>query len=561
MKFKVIYRKLPVWLRFVLVEAIIILVLILAVVIELRHLADSDWLKIFLYNGDSLTLPVIRQALDSKTPLLWVGSSQLSLFPEGLFYAFSSIMTNSIRSSLVFNAIFNMVILYSLVRWVTSIFKIIPKIYERLFPLGCCLLLILFMILEREPNVNYSSIATLFLFSAYYYGIVLSAIAMLGITLSQLKISLKTKTNIILILVGFLVTTLTVFSDPLFIVAYLLPITVTMLFIFNLTRISLKRILWIIVPQLIGGLVGYEARKPFSQYFGQSLNSHINTYNIPSTLSLFHTVISTYLHNLPGIIEFLLVVGIILFSLLYIFFWVYQKTHHKNTHLDNKLFLLCLFSFIEVVTLIFFSIFSGILTTRYLLPIVIIPMLGLLPLMYTRVIKYYKRFILFASTLFILIISTFGIMSIKYADKLLSTTSYYGNTCLAEALHHKTAYGIGQYWTVRALDVYGQKNEQVFQVNPNFTIFPWQTNLGDYGDKRFSFVIVDKKPTMGAILASDPYLPQDPSKIFSCKNFYIYQYIPGSNGYKELNKVVDQSYILAKNMRSSGNIASYFSKE
>lgn len=559
MNFKSLYGKLPNWLKFISVETITILVLILAVTIELRHIADSNWLKVFLYNGDSLTLPVIRQALGSRAPFQWIGSSQLSLFPEGLFYAISSIFSDSIRSSLVFNAILNVIVLYCLIRWITSVFKAIPDTYKRLFSLGCCLLLLVYMVLEREPNINYSSLATLFLFSTYYYGIVLATLAVLGITLRQLKSSLTTKTNIILVVVGFLLSALTVFSDPLFIVAYLLPLTITLAFLFILTKIRLKQIIWIVAPQILGGLVGYEARKPFSEYFGQSLSSHISTYNIPATLSVFHTTISTYLHSRSGIIEFLLILGAIIFSLVYVLIWIYRKTHHKNMRLDEGLLLLCLFSFAEAVTLIFFSIATGVMVTRYLLPIVIIPMLGLLPIMYAKFIRNHKKYIVFAAIFVLLATSVVGIISIKNASKLLSTSTYLGNVCLANVLSHKTAYGVGQYWTVRALDVYGQQNEQALQVNPNLTIYPWQANLGSYGNKHFSFIIVNKQPAPDAIIPGDPALPSNPSRISDCNNFYVYQYAPGSKGYTELNKIVNQSYELAESMRASGNIAAYVS--
>src|SRR5258708_6602963 len=96
-------NRLPGWLAFIILEGWPIIILLFALAIEFRHIATSAWLPVFLYNGDSLSLPVIRLSLAHKDPFMWVSSSQFLLFPEGIFYAISSLITKSIRASLVFN--------------------------------------------------------------------------------------------------------------------------------------------------------------------------------------------------------------------------------------------------------------------------------------------------------------------------------------------------------------------------------------------------------------------------------------------------------------------------
>jgi hypothetical protein len=51
-------------------EMLPVVVVIFASFIELAHIAQTSWLKAYLYNGDSLTLPLIRQSLAHKDSIL-----------------------------------------------------------------------------------------------------------------------------------------------------------------------------------------------------------------------------------------------------------------------------------------------------------------------------------------------------------------------------------------------------------------------------------------------------------------------------------------------------------
>ncbi len=522
----------------------------------MRHIADSTWTQLFLYNSDSLTLPIFRQALNSKAPLMWVSSSQFLLFPEGLVYAISSILTDSIRASLVFNAYLNVVILYVLIRWTLGQFKDISNIFQRIFSLSCCLLLIFYMVLERRANINSSSIATLFLFTTYYYGVMLSGVALLGIILFQLKYyELSVKVRIVTI-ISFLLASLSTFSDPLFAIEVLLPLIITIILVFILSNLKFRKLLLISLPPIIGGIIGYVARSPFHYFIGQSTTNHISTYDIPITLTIFHDSIKMDLSNLSGSIELFLILLIILFSLVYSLIWIYKKIHFNPKRQDIRLLILSMFSFISSIWAITFSILGGSETTRYLTLIAIFPLLGLIPLLYLRLIKKWRKYIIIIFSVMIVAIAYLGISSLKDATKLLSTSTYQAPSCLAKALNYKPAYGVGSYWTVRPLDLYGKPDEQALQVMPNLAVFPWQANAGAYDNKTFTFILVNKVDSFQSITSNDIYLPPDPSKISSCNSFYVYQYAVHSKGYRYLNKTIQQTYKRVLTLRSSDNLAS-----
>jgi len=84
--------------------------------IVLNHFATTRWPDAFLYNADSLVLPLIKQSISDGERFRWVFSSQLFIFPEAPLYWLSSLPTDSARVALATNAIVNLTALYALLR-------------------------------------------------------------------------------------------------------------------------------------------------------------------------------------------------------------------------------------------------------------------------------------------------------------------------------------------------------------------------------------------------------------------------------------------------------------
>lgn len=554
-------RRLPKWLLLIGAEAWPVVVLILAVAIEFAHIANSSWLQVFLYNGDSLTLPVIRQALAHKEPFLWVSSSQFLLFPEGMFYAISSFLTRSVRASLVFNGGLNLVGLYLLLRWITSTFANIPRATKQLFALGGCLLLILYMLLERQPLVNSSAVATLFIFSSYYYGVILAGLFLVGLAFRQLQVSassrLLTRNQLFLCLVALCIAMLTVFSDPIFIILFLVPFMITAGLVFVLGGLKFRDALLICLPALFGSGIGYVGRSFFKSYIGEPLGGHIVTAQIPGTLTVFHGAISTDLHSKSGAIELGLIAAVMGFSALYALWWMYQKSRGQR-QLDGRLLLISLLAVIAPIGAVLFSIFSGSLVTRYLLPLIIFPLVGLLAALTSAQVNRFRKGLAVGSAAIITVVVVWSLASIGGANRVLAST-FPDAQCLATALSNQPAVGAAQYWDARPLGVYGRQDEEVLQIKADLSPYLWQSNLGSFQNKKLSFLVVDKALTSpGAMLPDNPSIPPAPTRIYSCPNIYVYMYTPGTQGYKQLNNRVEKSYGRLHKTWSAGKTAELY---
>ena len=140
MKISLIIRK---CLKLIVLEGWPIVLLILALIVEISHVVNSGWLNLYLYNGDSLTLPILLKTLTGHSGFLWVSSSQFLLFPEGLLYLVSSFLNHSVRASLLINSFLNIVILYLIFRWFVEIVSKTPRYTKQIFAVACCLVLIL----------------------------------------------------------------------------------------------------------------------------------------------------------------------------------------------------------------------------------------------------------------------------------------------------------------------------------------------------------------------------------------------------------------------------------
>lgn len=110
------------------------------------------------------------------------------------------------------------------------------------------------------------------------------------------------------------------------------------------------------------------------------------------------------------------------------------------------------------------------------------------------------------------------------------------------------------------MNVYGRPDEVALQIKPDLSPFVWQANLGSYRNKKISFIIVDKQASGSpqAVLPTDPYLPANPSKIYSCKDIYVYTYATGTDGYNQLNDIFHKHYNNLMRLRSAGDTSQLF---
>ena len=105
--------------------------------------------------------------------------------------------------------------------------------------------------------------------------------------------------------------------------------------------------------------------------------------------------------------------------------------------------------------------------------------------------------------------------------------------------------GIGSFWIVRALALYGEQKGRLVQVqNPPLTVHAWMNNLALYHDTEFSYVIADDIVSgrdLRRILGA-------PATAVACTGFVIYDY-RGTAGERKLNSAISKTLAIVESHR------------
>lgn len=540
-----------------------LLIILIGLVIELAHIATTIWSAFYYYLGDSLTMVLLRQSFAHKEPFLWIFSSQFNLFPEGPIYFISSLFMTTVRASLILNSIFNVAIFYILIRIIGGLIFPKKRLPVQFISVLATLVLISEMLLERVPAIDQNTIATLFLFNTYFYGIILSSLATIAIIIALVKKqSISINNNVFLYATALIITTLTSFSNPLFIIQFEIPFIIV-LFVLKIFRlIDYKKAFYLFIATS-GSIFGYFLRIPFNDFVGSTPTSHINIHNVHPAISLLIRSANNDFHSVTGTFELIIGLLIILLGLCFSVYYLLIKKSERKAVIHLQILLISLFGIISPLVCIIFVVFTGQLTTRYLLPIYTFPLLSLLWLVIFNYSKQFTKWLVIAFSLIFIGVAVAGILSLKSAKSLFTIPGPPGSSCLAESLNYKSANGVASYGTARALDVYGLFNERVLQINGggNGLIYPWLANLGAFKNKSFTFIIIDKPTTIGSGWGSYNGTISNlgyPDYIKNCTPFWVFIYNPSNKGYRILNSEIQQNYNRIYKLRQSGSASDFF---
>jgi len=535
-------------------ELAALLVPVAASFIELAHIATTGWRAVYLYAGDSLTLPIIRQSLDRKEAIQWVFSSQLNLFPEGILYAIASIFTRSISTSLAINSVINIALFYIVIRLIMSVSTTITRMRQRLYSIACTLIVIGYMLLETYGSRINQTQATYFLFNTYYDGLVIIGLFVLYILLRQIRSrqSLWSKTNIALTLFALLLPALTIASDPLYAMQFTAPCVVVLAIFYCCRYASRRRLLFLAVVQALAFDIGMSGRFFLRSFIGEALQGH----EIETSLGVFDHILapfSTIAPLNPSITLYMrILINIVIYFLIvfYVLIQMNRKLKDKHAKLQPlSLFVLCFIAVEPLVLGVLLTAMNG-LQDRYLITPILLPPIGLVLIVAAiesrRVQWWIERSILLVAALAVLL----GLVALTRTKPLIAA-GYNGSTCLAAALDYHAANGVSDYDTARALDVYGVDGIRVLQTE-GVKPYAWLNNLASYENKQFSFAVVTKD---GGFHYFDNL--GKPSSVQSCPTFWVYQYAPGSAGYRTLNQGMDASLQQQLLSRKQGKIADY----
>lgn len=551
-----LYRRVK--LSKITVEVILLLVITAAFVIEMAHIADTAWLQVFLHDSDSLTLPIIYKSLQLHEPLEWVFSAQLNLFPEAIIFAVAAVFTRTVESALAVNAFINVLVFYGLVRVILRVIASKSLAKRQTYGLLTVLVLLGFMLLET-PTTFGQALVTYMLFSSYYSGPLFIGLLNVGVLAYLIKHPLplfSRKRWLALAGLG-LINSSTVASNPMFVIQFTAPLLATLALLWQQKILKGRQFLQLVALQLAPVAVGMLVRQTILKgYIGLGLGTFLapvsQIFEWRPLLALSIKTIAPIAASSALRLRMFLST-ILYFSTVFILLFSLRKSIKRFR--PEVLFVL-LFIVLEPLVLLLCLYDSTVSAERYMIAPFII---GVIAISLIAVTSFSDRYVsqikigLISLSLIILMISP-----LQFHKLTAFQNSYVANeTCLDEALEGKPEAGLADYWVSRALDVYNSRDQRVLQMwhNESPAIYPWLNNVGAYRDKQFSFYILQRKHRLTPLFnreVTDP--PANYTSVSACENFLVYHYAPGSQGYNDLNKSIQNSLKRVQKARKAGTL-------
>jgi hypothetical protein len=535
-----------------------IVLILCGMAVEFRHMSESAWKTVLLYNGDSLVLPLLQESLSRGEPYEWVFSSQTFLFPEYPIYWLCALVGQTPRIALTINAIVNVLLLYALFRGIAAQLAPGRRLRQVVFPIAALGIFFLFL-LSENPNglsgpgdVPPEDIASLFLISTYYYGVILTGLLVLLLSIwvtdrFQLERVTRARIAVYTSIVVVLVTA-TTFSDPLYLLQFAVPFGAAALALAMLRRLKWKWFALLAGVQAIAGAIGLVLRAVFARYIVAS-SSYISLHRTRTSIAvLTHTLVLWLDDGLLGVLKLLILIalGVLLTVLLVRFLEQNRRGRAQGayalTPLDG---FVAVFTFVSALTLLIGQVATGQLLTRYLVPLFIFPLLGIVlfadPSSLGRRLVSPQRLrprlpAVVGATMGVtaLLAVTLGAVAAPATVDMIRTTMPTGQACFERWIGDSRANGVGSFMVTRPLKLYGPQRGELLQVTAGLGVQPWMNNLSSYRDRHFSFVLVDK---VDVTRADTLHELGRPASVQSCPGFQIYDYA-GTRGARSLDSIL-----------------------
>jgi hypothetical protein len=536
--------------------------ILLCSLIATGHLLLTPWRDLYLFNADSLTLALFAKSLLSGEALSWKFSSQIFFFPELFLYIFCYVLTPSIEWSFIANSFVNLwlwvALTYLLARAIglTRLNGLLVAVISAAWIAFC-------VVLEPQPYVNVTALVTLILFNTYYFGAVLTTIAVALLTCLLINDEPRDRSKaairkILILSLAVVLSALTYFSNPMFLLQCSIPFLVTLGLFRFLSKITKEFFYLLALTQCLALGLGQALRYIFREHIGRSTNRYIHLKSfvegIDGVLENLRLAFSTF----HSALEYACVGTLLLLS-----GWVALnlfKDALRDARLKQALacsssqFCLLFLSLSAWLTLLG-TIVSGNFLMRYFLPVGLFPLLVVVYFCSKRYARLGSRFKLLLLPL--MLCTPVILWSISNAIETNSASfawltqwrgveHYEPVQCFNRHMKKEHFNAVGSFWTSRALDGYGSPSSRVLQVSETLEPVHWLTNRANFQSIKINGVIVNRKgpdraKVSGNIYQDDVVALGAPANIFRCNDFDIYFYPDDSEGFKTLSRLVRRS--------------------
>ncbi len=342
---------------------------VLAFYIKLSQNPDFWFLP--LYQADVFQLPALYKniVMDGGSWFDWVGGSSLYLFPDTILYFLLNAFTNNAYGALVAYSIIQVIALAMASLFLaSSLFGKTPYVVKTGILLGCTFLM---LVLAKNVDVDEYNILYPILLPVFHGSGLVILIFMLGVTVRAFKNVSQAKVVGYSVLL-FVISTLTILSDFLYIVQFIVPMLICVGLLTMSNRLSRRSGLL-----LLGALMG-------ACVLGVAIN--VMLFHASSGPNQFYVLmeenwhINRYLINIYRLASDFVITDPFYSAILVSYFlagcWVI-KAYCQSKPQDEKILFLFVFYFaVFLVNVAAVSLLGNFMrpgSSRYMLPLLVLP--------------------------------------------------------------------------------------------------------------------------------------------------------------------------------------------
>ncbi|QNE44788.1 hypothetical protein F1C15_14070 [Frigoribacterium sp. NBH87] len=532
-------RRVVRWLGAELVALVVVVVL---ASIGTGHAIGGVKRRLLLDDGDSVVLPLFVESLRRGEAFEWTMSPVLFVFPELPLYLVSDLVTTGVAAALLTNAVVNVVVLYLLFRAVTR--SLLPAAGQAAAAAAAVAGTALFVgctLLEFRYVGNTAEIATLFYSNTYYSGTVMSCLATLALGARLLRGD-ATRRSVVASASGLaLVAALSVLSNPLYLLWAVAPAGVALAVTWAVRRTGWRTVVVLAVASLGGSAVGYVGRIPLAPYIAATSDQYFRSDLVDLSASFYRGILRELVTSHKGQLEAAVFLGLVVVSVVGLVVALVRRASGPVTFAFAA-------SVATSVVVPVVVVQVGSLAARYLLPVFFVPLaVGVVSLVVVleraaaRAPAGAARRrvpLLVAAVAVVAAVVAFGTAPIARVVTEARGPGYPAASCLTDWADGRDAVGVGQFWQVRPLQVYGGDDVRLLQAHGDLSVFPWLSNLAPYQGADPSYLVVsgldleDWSATLDELGA--------PTDTVACGDYTIYDY-EGAPGEALLDSTVDRS--------------------
>lgn len=479
-----------------------------------------------LINSDTLFFPVLFEDLeDGGRFAAWNLPPNPYFFPDALLFLVADLLFVDIRSKFIFAGIAQVALCFlgwSLVQ--RTLFGFTQETHALLLLTATVLLLFI------ATGAHAHLILALNIVTHFGVMVVVPYVLLLLIQIMRRERNLRASATDLMSL--SLLSSMTAFSDTLFIVQCALPAVLALGFLSTVNRKFFRKAA-IGVTVLVGSVVvGHLLRRLLP---GESdLNYYVRIHGdrLASAIRNFTDWFTIYAQSHP-ILTFLWLVSIAAL-MISCALSVRRNARTQDETLQSVLFVDLVLLISAAGTLaatLATGNFTNVYDNRYLLPLTFLPLLVAVPYLLNRrgamvaVLQKQHTQLALAATLVALV--TFAVLmhphqladlSVAYSDSLV--------TCLDEQTELRNLdAGLAHYWQAMYVSQLSQRDLKLVQVKPDITPFHWNNSIDWYRDD-FDFIVLDLNAETPHRIHESRVIEMfgPPADEFICMNSLVYVY-------------------------------------